>query len=149
MENSIKSAQLEVNQFGEKKESMVYKPRPGVYAICVNDENQLAVVEYKGRLYLLGGGLNEGETEEAGLRREIEEEVGMKMTSSVFVGKANQYVEASDGNFNKEGVFYKIELDGTVSVSGEADHKFIWVDKEEFKAKAGQEFQVFAIVNFV
>ena len=105
-------------------------------------------MEYKGKYFLLGGGLDEGESVEVGLKREIEEEVGMKISRSAFVGKANQYVDASDGSFNKEGSFYKVELDTVSLGSGEADHKFKWVSREEFKSNAEQEFQVFAVENF-
>ena len=87
--------------------------RPGVYAIVLNKQGELGVVEKKDKFYLVGGGLENGESEEGGLRRETLEEVGKEILSVQFLGRANQYVDSTKGYFNKIGSFYKVELDET------------------------------------
>lgn len=134
-------------QFGSKKEGVEYIDRPGVYAIIINSDGDIAVAEVNGKYFLLGGGLDKGETEENGLQREILEETGKNIKSAVFLGKANQYVDAKDGYFNKLGSFYKVELGEDSGNEYEADHIFKWMDKEEFKSQGAQEFQVWAVEN--
>jgi 8-oxo-dGTP diphosphatase len=134
-------------QFGTNREGVEYTERPGVYAIIVDSEENIAAVEVGGRYFLLGGGLNEGETEENGLQREILEETGKIVTSATFLGRASQFVDAKDGYFNKLGAFYKVELGADTFHETEEDHKFIWVTKDEFKRRGAQEFQVWAVEN--
>lgn len=133
----------DIVQFGTKREGVEYIARPGVYAIATNSDGHLAVEEVDNKYFLLGGGLDVGETEEEGLRREIMEEVGKSIVSSVFLGKVNQYVDAKDGHFNKQGSFYKVELGEDASIEFESDLK--WITKEEFKLKGAQEFQVWVV----
>ncbi|MDB5260265.1 MAG: hypothetical protein JWN37_496 [Candidatus Nomurabacteria bacterium] len=138
-----------IPQFGTKTESAEYIDRPGVYAIVTNQEGDIAVVEVNERYFLLGGGLDAGETAEQGLKREIMEETGKGIQSATFLGKANQYVDAKDGYFNKFATFYKVDLGEDVSASSELDHKFKWITKEEFKSKGAQEFQIWAVENLI
>lgn len=136
-------------QFGTVKEGVEYISRPGVYALITDSEEKIAIVEVNNKYFLLGGGLDAGETEESGLKREIAEEVARNISSATFLGRARQYVDAKDGYFNKLGSFYKVELGGATSAAGEEDYKFKWVTKEEFKLKGAQEFQVWAVTTLL
>ncbi len=135
----------QIPQFGMKREGSEYIPRPGVYAIITRSDGNIAVEEVDGKYFLLGGGLDAGETEDEGLRREIMEEVGRIIASSIFLGKANQFVDAKDGHFNKQGSFYKVELGENINVKFESELK--WITKEEFKLKGAQQFQVWAVTS--
>jgi len=137
----------EIPQFGKKEQGVKYIPRPGVYAIITDSKGNLAVVEVKGKYFLLGGGLDHGESEEEGLRREIAEEAGKKFSSSSFLGRANEYVDAPDGHFNKIMSFYKIEFIENADTNPDPTHTFRWVTKDEFRSRARHEAQVFAVEN--
>ena len=139
----------EIPQFGKKKEGVEYISRPGVYAIITDSKGNLAVAEVKGKYFLLGGGLDAGESEEEGLRREIIEEAGKKIASSSFLGRANEYVDSPDGHFNKMMSFYKVKLMEGADVDSDPTHIFRWVTKDEFLSQARHEAQVHAVKNLV
>lgn len=136
----------ETPQFGKKEPNATYTPRPGVYAIISNTKGELGVVEVKEKYFLLGGGLDNGESEEQGLRREMIEEAGKEISSLQFLGKANEYVTTADGqHINKMMSFYRVELGESTSTDSDPTHAFRWVTKDEFRARARHVAQVYAI----
>jgi len=136
----------EIPQFGEPQTGVEYIPRPGAYAIIARSDGHILAVEgTRNRYYLPGGGLDPGEAEEDGLRREILEELGKEIASIIFLGRANQYVDAFDGHFNKLGSFYAVELAPGPDAKSDPEHAFCWVTKEAFRARAAHEAQVYAI----
>ncbi len=140
----------DIKQFGTKQPGVEYVSRPGVYAIIVNNKGDLAVVEVRGKYFLVGGGLEGGESEEDGLRRETAEEVGKEILSMQFLGTANQYIDTKNGSFNKIGSFYKVELDeANREKTSESDHMFRWVTIGEFRLKAAHEAYVWAVENLL
>jgi 8-oxo-dGTP diphosphatase len=143
--------EIETPQFGKKEQGVEYISRSGVYAIITSPQGNFAVVEVKDKYFLLGGGLDPGESEEEGLHREIMEEVGKKFSSSSFVGRANEYVDARDGHFNKMMSFYKVELieDANVNPHSDPTHILRWVTKEEFRSRARHEAQIHAVENLL
>ncbi len=139
-----------IKQFGIKQQGVEYVPRPGVYAIMLNKQGELGVIEKKGKYYLVGGGLESEESEAEGLRRETLEEIGKEILSMEFLGRANQYTDSKKGYFNKIGSFYKVELDETKKEkNSEPDHLFKWVSKDLFRSNAAHEAQVWAVENLL
>ena len=62
---------------GNKEENIVYKKRPGAYAIIINkDDDKIGIVATEGRYFYLGGGIEKGETKLETLKRELLEESG-------------------------------------------------------------------------
>ncbi|MBM3257337.1 MAG: NUDIX domain-containing protein [Candidatus Liptonbacteria bacterium] len=138
---------MEIPQFGTKQEGIPYVDRPSAYALIMRADGRIPVIEDEGKYFLLGGGLEAGESEEEALRREIFEEAGREMLSFSFLGKANQYVDAPEGHFNKLGVFYRVEMRDEKKM--EHDPSFQWITIEEFRAHAAHEAQVWAIENLL
>lgn len=139
----------DILQFGNKKGNIEYISRPGVYGIILQQDGLIAVVKVHNKYYLIGGGLDEGETEEICLLREIMEETGRMVDKINFLGRANQYTDSVNGYFNKIGSFYEVQLNKDAIVEHEETHVFSWVTKEEFKSNAAHEAQVWAVYNLI
>ncbi len=75
--------------FGEKA-PVPYYDRKGAYLIPVKD-NKIAVVKTPKGLFFLGGGLENGETDEACIRRECLEESGVEVTIGEKIGSAETF----------------------------------------------------------
>ena len=65
--------------FGEKLSGQTYVDREGVYAIILNDKNEVATIRLPHGYFLPGGGLEGTESKEACLRRECLEELGWRL----------------------------------------------------------------------
>ena len=66
-------------EFGVRRPDMVYRERPGAYAVIRGADDRLAFVSDKGgRLFLPGSRRRPGEPPEDALRREIVKETGWR-----------------------------------------------------------------------
>ena len=136
-------------QFGKKIEGKEYKDRPGVYALILSDDGLLGCVEGKfGGLMLAGGGIDNGETDEEALRREIMEEMVREVALAKFVGEANEYIDHPEkGPINKICKYFITEL--VAGEDGEGDRVTRWVIPEEFIKNSFQEAHAWAVKEFL
>ena len=65
--------------FGNKKEEINYIDRIGAYAIIFSKDNKVAVAKTSTGYFLLGGGVENGETDEECIKRECLEEAGISV----------------------------------------------------------------------
>jgi 8-oxo-dGTP diphosphatase len=132
-----------MRQFGEKRDGYTYTDRPGAYAIIFNAKNEIAVVETPTGFFLPGGGIEKGESPEQALRREIQEEIGMKMKILRRLGEASQYLYSriEKRAFNKIGNFFVAELVGPQGEATETEHWLVWLTHEKALKKLNHEFQ--------
>ena len=104
-----------MKSFGKRSDHLEYKKRTGSYGIIKNTENQFLVVEDEdGNLYLIGGGIKEGETALEALLRESLEETGHKINVRCFLGKAeNHWVSSKYPNWSQHNIrfFYLCQLE--------------------------------------
>ena len=73
-----------------------YTDRVGARAVLINDEGQIALMHVTNRGYykLPGGGMDEGETIEETLRRELKEEIGADSIEILSeIGQIDEYRE--------------------------------------------------------
>lgn len=133
-------------QFGEKPQTE-YVDRLCAYAVVFNDKGQLLALEVNGVFHLPGGGIDENESSEAAVIREVEEESGYKVTNLQFIGKANQYSSRTGKILrNKIGSFYTAEIISSNPLNKiEADHEITWLNAKEFLDSNASDFQKWAV----
>lgn len=116
--------------------------RRTVDAIITDGENNYLLQKENGQVRFVGGGIEDGETEEDALRREVLEEVGYKNIKSIrsaapYVAGV-QYHETKDINQQGYGAFYEVILANKEQVKSEIDegkHSIEWVKKDDVKKR--------------
>lgn len=136
--------------FGSVKPGVTYVDRPAAYALILNPNGELAVVKTSLGLFLPGGGLDDNESPEEALSRELHEEVGFKLLQSTYLGQAVQYVwsEFYQEHFRKIGSFYRAEVEHPEEASCQSGHSLLWLPRAQSLNSLSQEFQRWAIASF-
>lgn len=130
--------------FGIKKD-VDYIDRKGVYLIPIKNDSVGVVKTLKG-YFLLGGGLDNEETDEMCLKRECLEEAGYTIFIKYKIASAETYYKAPEiGYFHPVQTYYAGELLEKVCVPVELDHEFVWVKFNDLKGKMYLEMQNWAI----
>ncbi len=95
-------------EFGTCVDGRVYRPRPGSYAVLLDDRGRIAVLRTPKGFFLPGGGADPGESPETTVRREVLEESGHEIAIEHALGRAIEYVDAgTEGCFAKECSFFQ------------------------------------------
>lgn len=128
-----------------KKENVNYIDRKGAYIVAA-DQNKIAVVKTAKGLFLLGGGIEENESDTEAIIRECMEEVGYIASVGKFVCSAESYDKHPMlGYFHPVQKYYI----GTVSVKGKAmaeeNHQLVWADYNDLKGKLFVKMQNWAL----
>ncbi len=133
--------------FGRKLEAVTYIDRPGAYGLLFNEAGHLAVVQTSHGFFLPGGGIEPGESDEMGLRRELEEEIGHQLIRAVFILKAVQYhwSEFYQKHFRKIGSFYHIKTQTRSQEHVQSGHTLHWIERHRAATGLSQEFQRWAV----
>jgi 8-oxo-dGTP diphosphatase len=129
--------------FGEKFPGRRYVERRAAYAVIWNDDGRVATVRtYRGH-FLPGGGIEDGESDEVGLIREVREECARALAIDARIGEAIQYFGASRGYFEGQHVFFAGRF--ASEASGPAEHELIWLDAANARAQLFHASHVWAI----
>ena len=133
--------------FGQQIDGVVYRDRPGAYALLANARGELATIQTSYGLFLPGGGLDPGEDEKTGLAREIMEEMGHVLLEANALGYAIQFTWSAfyQCHFKKVGAFYRVKTQAPPSARCAPGHTLLWVSPETARAQLTQEFQRWAI----
>lgn len=121
-----------MKEFGEKLEGVEYLQRPGSYAVIIKD-GQIGVLKAKGydTFFLIGGGIDAGESDEEALRREAREEVGFHVEVGEKTGASIEYFysEREKKYVAKQCRFYRVRLMQETEQKGK--HELVWITAEE------------------
>ena len=100
--------------FGERNYDLNYWKRTGAYAVIQNEQQQFLCVEDLDRnLFLVGGGVEEGESPELALLRESIEEIGHQIQIIKVIGKAERHWVSEKYPYDSQhniGILYVCEL---------------------------------------
>lgn len=137
---------MAIEIFGSPQAGVNYIERPGAYAILRNPLKQIALVQTNFGFFLPGGGLNDGETPELGLQREVLEEIGLEVRNLRLFAEARQYVISRfyGQAFLKHGYFYVADW---VRSHGkwQKDHELVWSTNDSAIQQVTHDFQKWAI----
>ena len=128
-----------------KKEDAPYLNREGAYIIPIKN-NKIAVVKTPKGYFLLGGGINKGETYKRAIERECLEEIGYTVKIGAKIGSAELYTKhPTIGYFHPIQVYYLGELLDKIAEPVESDHELMWVDADELRGNMFSQMQSWAI----
>ena len=128
-----------------KREEVSYRDRPGAYVIPVRD-GLLGVVRTGKGYFLLGGGLEPGESDEECIQRECMEETGYQVCVGGMIGSAEAYTEIPEtGYFHPIQRYYLGKLLKRTGNSVEEDHRLVWIRFEDLRGNMYVEMQNWAI----
>ena len=133
--------------FGEKA-PVPYYDRKGAYLIPVKD-NKIAVIKTPKGLFFLGGGIENGETDEACIRCECLEESGVEVTIGEKIGSAETFTTHPRlGPFHPIQTYYAGEILKQVQAPLEKDHTLLFGSFQELDGKLFAEMQNWALQEF-
>lgn len=138
---------MEHRVFGAPQPGLKYRDRPGAYGIVFDSAGRAAVVSCgKYGYFLLGGGIEPGESEADCICREALEETGYSVTVGEKVCVGEEYTVTRQGEpFHPIGHVYLAELGEKVLEPVETDHHLTWLPVEEFQRKTVLRYQSWAM----
>lgn len=138
---------MEHRVFGAPRPGVEYRDRPGAYGIAFDGQGCAAVVCCEGKGYfLLGGGIDPGESEAECIRREALEETGYTVAVGEKVCVGEEFTVTRQGEpFHPIGHVYLIQLGEKTSEPVETDHYLTWLPVEEFQKRTFLRFQSWAM----
>ena len=130
-------------EFGQPVPGRTYRERPSAYGIVFGGEGRVLVVEEDDEYYLPGGGLDPGEDNDTGVRREFVEETGYTIEILGALGTARQYaIDKKSGQaWMKLCAFYAVRLVGESKGPGIASNRPEWVTVAEAMALLNDDAQ--------
>ncbi len=135
--------------FGASGGGPVYRPRRAAYVIARDADGRLACERgLHGGLYLVGGGIETGETPEEAAVREVREEAAASVTGLRFVGALREWFVQPDGlaAWDQTGYFFSGTL---VGLSDTPPPAFVWAPQAEFESDSVYQSAVFAVTRLV
>ena len=128
-----------INEGGE------YVHRKGAYLIPVKDD-RIGIVRTPKGYFLLGGGIDNGETDTLCIMRECMEEIGYSVLIKKKICSAESYVKHPViGYFHPIQTYYLGELVEQKQAPMESDHKLIWMDYDSIRGRMFLEMRNWAL----
>ncbi|ABX43491.1 NUDIX domain-containing protein [Lachnoclostridium phytofermentans] len=134
--------------FGEKI-NVEYTDRKGAYLIPIK-ESKIGVVKTSKGYFLLGGGIEQGESDEMCIIRECMEEIGYEVVIKKRVCSAETYSNHYSSHptikyFHPIQTYYSGTLLEQKQLPIEKDHCLEWVDYEDLKGNLFVKMQNWAL----
>lgn len=138
---------LEGKVFGEKQTGIEYQDRVGAYAVMFDENNRAAAVRTKTGYFLLGGGIENGETDQECIIRECLEEAGCLVEVGQHICQASKYHWSDTLAYfmHNIGHFYLTRLVHLDSIPIEEDHQLVWLNRKECAQKLFLDHQAWVV----
>lgn len=117
-------------QFGSFDPEVEYRRRPGVYAVIFDEHGRFASAKGLKAFFLPGGGIEDGESREEALAREVREECAREIEIGKFLGSAIQYYSAKDGVHWEFHCSYFAARFGAL-LDNKPEHELFWLELSE------------------
>ena len=135
--------------FGEKNINEHYRDRVGAYLIPYQD-GKIGIVKTSKGYFLIGGGMDEGESLTDCLKRECLEETGYSCSIEGEVCTGEKYMNhPTIGYFHPIQTFYYGRLTKAVCAPIEKDHTLHWVERDKACGMLLSELQSWALGQFL
>ncbi len=135
----------------KKTEGINYRKRPGAYALVTRSEDDLlGIITADNKNFLLGGGIEDGETVFEALNRETREELGYTLKNiKKFDNISSYFYKENNGYLNVEAYVFTAELDKLVCDKIELNHNLIWINPNDYVGKMSTYWQEYLIREFI
>lgn len=135
--------------FGARNYNLQYMKRECAYALIMNEEGQFLCVKQldKDYLFLVGGGIEEGETPIEALHRECLEETGYTIEIKQHIGDAEkQWISSKYPDWSQHNIahIYEVALIEQITAPIELE-PMIWVSYEELEKKLYHEHHLYLV----
>jgi 8-oxo-dGTP pyrophosphatase MutT (NUDIX family) len=132
--------------FGRPSGELPLVPRPGAYAIALDESGLLAVVLARGGPHLPGGGQDPGESLEQTLVREVREEIAHDAAVGACVGSASVHADSPEEGacFLKQGTFFLVTVGAPVE-GVTPEHELVWMPPAQFARESPDPSHVWAL----
>jgi 8-oxo-dGTP diphosphatase len=131
-----------MKEFGEKIAGVEYVRRPGSYGVIIKD-GRAGVLKAKGydTYFVVGGGVEAGESDAETLRREAAEEIGFRVEVGEKIDEAIEYFysEREKQYIAKECRFYRASLLDETDAKGK--HELVWITTSELGEMHHQSYR--------
>ena len=135
--------------FGEKEKNVEYLDRVGAYLIPYQD-NKIGVVKTPVGYFLIGGGMEAGETLLDCINRECREETGFACSIEGEVCSGESYFKhPTIGYFHPIQTFYCGKLIGDEQPRLEKDYSLHWIDYDKIQGMLVSRLQNWAVEQFL
>ncbi len=133
--------------FGEKIKANYYD-RAGAYIICCSN-GKFAVAKTPKGFFLLGGGIEQGETQQECIVRECIEEIGYEVVVDEKICSAEHYTYHNRiGYFHPIQTYYSGKLIKKVCTPIENDHFLMWLTYDELQGRMFSPMQNWALDTY-
>lgn len=134
--------------FGVKQNNIIYYVRKGAYLV-VEKNKKFATVKIPKGTFLIGGGIEEGESFTECIKREVMEEIGYTVKIKEYLGCTESYREHEKWkNLHAIQYYYSGDLIEKVCEPIEKDHELQWNTFEEVRNMIYLEQQRWAIEEY-
>lgn len=137
--------------YGSKNKGVNYYVRMGAYAVIFKNQyrNEIGLIRAHGQQYFLpGGGIEQGETAEATLIREMLEETGYSIKNYYPLCHAQRYFISTlpvKRPMLSDGYFFTSQLDQKIQKPTEKDNYFEWVNIKDCEKLLFHIHQYYAV----
>lgn len=137
--------------FGIQEAGITYRHRPGAYALIYDQQRNICLVNTPEGYALPGGGIENDESKDEALRREIREETGYKVVIGPYIGTAFHFKHSpKEGYIKKECFYYACSFRFAERAPLEKDHVPEWYTYSEAleKLQEKEPAHFWAVKNF-